>query len=108
MPSRRLFKPNGRVGTPVFLDLKTSQAYYGPDPKGESGSMKWRKVGIQGQETNFLILLQSSFNVSYFLAFLLKICIGDLKIFTKSGVISSNNPVFKVLWPDIGDFPIQS
>lgn len=36
-PLMTLFMPNGRVGGSRIL--KTSQTFYGPDPKGESGSM---------------------------------------------------------------------
>lgn len=47
------------LGAPAFLGLKTSQTFYGPDSKGESGSMNWTKVVVGGQKSNFFVSYSS-------------------------------------------------
>lgn len=52
------------LGAPEFLGLKTSRAFYEPDPEGESGSMNWTKVVVGGQKSNFCLLIQSAYNLT--------------------------------------------
>ena len=107
MPSTSVFMLNGRVGAPAFLGLKTSQTYYGPDPRGESGSMNCTKVGIWGQKNDFCLLLQPGYNLTWeynfssqFQSFFIYLFIffkcsteDDLKILTKKWVIPAHHPL---------------
>lgn len=96
--------PNGWVGTPAFLGLKTSQTYYGPDPKQESGSMNCTKVGgVWGQESVFFFFVCYSSQAIIApekIKLVLVIFLPDaalkviLKISTKKWIIPSHAPAF--------------